>query len=121
MNWDQSVRDWWRWMHQNKVFTDIKWRGRICVQNPLDLWMLAQLCHDDQIQNVIELGTWNGGTAHFLKDVLGYGGHIYTIDRNPCDLSVDGVTVIQGDYRNADIAQRLWSDLLIGRTMVIDD
>jgi cephalosporin hydroxylase len=66
-------------------FERAKWLGRPIWQNLADVWTLQESICDDDVDFVIECGTYRGGSAFFMAsifDLLGRG-HIVTIDIEP--------------------------------------
>jgi cephalosporin hydroxylase len=60
--WNSSV---WRWTF---------WRGVPTLKCPLDLWIYQELLWLVRPELVVELGTWAGGTATFLADMMDLHG-----------------------------------------------
>ena len=55
----------WRWTF---------WQGVPTLKCPLDLWIYQELLWLVRPQLVVELGTWAGGTATFLANMMGLHG-----------------------------------------------
>src|SRR4051812_30760877 len=65
----------WRWTF---------WRGIPTLKCPLDLWIYQELVWHARPELVVELGTWAGGSAVFLADMLELAGcaraRVVTVD-----------------------------------------
>jgi cephalosporin hydroxylase len=57
--------DTWKWTF---------WQGVPTLKCPLDLWVYQELLWLVRPKLVVELGTWAGGTATFLADMLDLHG-----------------------------------------------
>jgi cephalosporin hydroxylase len=66
----------WRWTF---------WQGIPVLKCPLDLWIYQELLWQLRPQLVVELGTWAGGTAHFIADNM----DLYGADERSHVVSVD--------------------------------
>ncbi len=86
---DQTIIDefhrLWRRSQRNDL---LNFMGRRACKTPMDLWVYQEILWELKPDLVIECGTYEGGTAHYLAcmmDVIGHG-NIMTIDiqdRNP--------------------------------------
>jgi cephalosporin hydroxylase len=58
------------------------WRGIPILKCPLDLWVYQEILYETRPDLIIETGTNNGGSAHFLGSLFDLAGHgrIITID-----------------------------------------
>jgi cephalosporin hydroxylase len=58
------------------------WRGIPILKCPLDLWIYQEILHETRPDLIIETGTNNGGSAHFMGSLfdLAGNGRIITID-----------------------------------------
>lgn len=59
---------------------DTRYAGVPVLKNPLDLWVLQETLHEVRPGLVIETGTYCGGSAAFVHDVMPFGGKVVTID-----------------------------------------
>ena len=66
----------WRWTF---------WHGVPVLKCPLDLWVYQELLWLVRPQLVVELGTWAGGTATFIADMM----DVYDADRTAKVVTVD--------------------------------
>lgn len=55
---------------QEGLLGQISWLGMSIWKTPADLWVYQELLHEVQPSAVIELGTYEGGTACYLATVL---------------------------------------------------
>ena len=115
--WDLPARAWWKFMHHKSVI----FQGLSCLQNPVDMFMLVELAHGAQADTIIELGTYEGGTACFLQAALGCD--VFTIDQRPIDLNRDRIECIAGNIIDPKINEHLVHAVSDKerRILVIDD
>ncbi len=69
-----------------ETWATMEWRGRKILKSPTDLWMYAELIQRVRPELVIETGTYEGGSALFMADlmnVFGISGKVVTIDIAP--------------------------------------
>jgi len=69
-----------------ETWATMEWRGRKILKSPTDLWMYAELLQRVRPELVIETGTYEGGSALFMADlmnVFGISGKVVTIDIAP--------------------------------------
>lgn len=64
---------------------NVTWRGRQLVKNPLDLWMYQELIFRLAPSTIIETGTFLGGSALFMADLLELQGvgRVISVDLDP--------------------------------------
>jgi cephalosporin hydroxylase len=65
-----------------RTWSNTRWLGTPAQKCPFDLWVYQELLHELRPEVIVECGTADGGSAHFLAsicDLLG-GGEIVTID-----------------------------------------
>lgn len=77
-------------------------RGRRCWKNPFDLAIYAQLMQERRPATVIEIGSFQGGSALWFADqqhLLGMERRVLSIDTHPPEFSAEGVTFLRGDGR----------------------
>lgn len=73
--------------HPRETWLNTKWMGVNVAKCPMDLWQYQEIIKETQPNVIIETGTWNGGSALFLRDILrligSLEGLVYTIDIDP--------------------------------------
>lgn len=80
-----------------------KWKGIHVAKCPLDMWQYQEIIQDTQPDVIIETGTWHGGSAVFLRDMLRLVGKsrgiVITIDIKPEGIFTeeDGIIQLVGD------------------------
>ncbi len=87
------------------------WRGVEVFKDPLDLVIYQQLISEVSPQTIFELGTYTGGTALWMGDLLNtleIAGHIYTVDIDsslPEDIVKNHpkITFIEGDINKIEL------------------
>lgn len=85
------------------TWNDTKWRGIRLAKCPLDLWQYQEIIVETKPDIIIETGTWCGGSALFLRDMLtlahrGMWGTVFTIDKQPAvELGIPGVVQLVDD------------------------
>lgn len=57
-----------------QMWRSVFWRGHMALKCPLDLWQYQEIIHEVKPDLVVELGTYMGGTALFLADILEIAG-----------------------------------------------
>lgn len=70
----------------DQTWATMEWRGRKILKSPTDLWMYAELIQRIRPALIIESGTYEGGSALFMADLMGvFGieGKVVTIDIAP--------------------------------------
>lgn len=102
----------------------IKYRGLDCVKCPFDYVMYQMILNEVKPDLVIEIGTWNGGSALYLSDILRNlnNGIVHTIDiqRKEYDSLIrenKGIKIFNEGYENYDISNL--KDF--SKILVIDD
>lgn len=77
-----------------------RWRGHVLWQNLLDLNVISEYLFAQSPDVVVETGTWKGGSAIFLADMMRLSGRdsdVLTIDHNPRAMPAHpGVTYLAG-------------------------
>jgi cephalosporin hydroxylase len=78
------------------------WRGVPVAKSPLDLWVYQEIIHECRPDVIIETGTWQGGSARFMADMLDLinpnFSQVFTIDiEQPPPIPSHLVTQIIGD------------------------
>lgn len=83
----------------NLTWLNTKWRGVYLAKCPLDLWQYQEIIAEKQPDVIIETGTWHGGSALYLRDMLRIAGKekaiVITIDTAPMGTFKDEDGVIQ--------------------------
>lgn len=117
---DGPVRTYWRdRLHQH--FSE-RYRGRALVKFPEDLRTYQGIIEATQPQIIIELGTYDGGSALWFADqlrVLCGGGRVISVDYHACDLRDERISFIRGDLR--DVVDQVTMMIIDERIMVVDD
>jgi len=87
----------------NLTWLNTRWKGVYLAKCPMDLWQYQEIVFDTQPDVIIETGTWHGGSALFLRDMLRLSGKskglVITIDSAPMGMfkDEDGVIQLIGD------------------------
>jgi len=97
--------------HFDRTIKDTHWMGVPLLKCPLDLWIYQELLFELKPDLIIETGTFFGGSALYLAnlmDLLGKGG-IITIDVNENDQRPqhERITYITGSSTDPEIADRV--------------
>jgi cephalosporin hydroxylase len=84
-----------------------RYRGVNCVKNPFDLALYMQLLSDVRPGTIVEVGSYNGGSALWFAAQtrgLGLSTQIYSIDIQPVgdDVRDANVTFLSGDIHRLD-------------------
>jgi len=124
MDLDQTLLAFWKWRLRNH-YSD-RYRGRDLVKFPEDLRTYQKVIEETQPNVLIELGTFEGGSAMWFRDQMtvlsGRPSYVITVDTVPCDLQYGGVVILTGDLRDADMPARVAANITDGdRVMVVDD
>jgi len=103
----------------------VKYRGINCVKCPMDYVLYQMIINEVMPDLIIEIGTFNGGSALYLSDLLkcsGIKGEIHTIDiydgvNDPLILENESIKRFNGGFLKYDItlAEKF------KKIMVIDD
>lgn len=86
-----------------ETWKETRWCGVNVAKCPLDLWQYQEIIHETKPDVIIETGTWRGGSALFLRDMLKLAGKsngvVITIDINPAGIfkNEEGVVQLIGD------------------------
>jgi cephalosporin hydroxylase len=62
-----------------------KWRGLTLMKDPMSLTILQQMLQNERFKTIIEIGTYEGGSALWMEDInkaIGNQCRIHTIDIN---------------------------------------
>lgn len=97
-----QLKQWLKLFHQLPVWDSNSYQGIQVMKNPLDLWMMERIIHEQQIDVVVETGTLRGGSALVFASAFKaanlYGSRVVTIDIN--------------DFRQQASANSLWKDFV---------
>lgn len=77
-----------RW---NEIYGRTFYRGYPCLKCPLDLWIYQEIFTEYKPEVIIELGTFNGGSALWIGDTvknIGLDCEVVTVDMNGGNLMV---------------------------------
>lgn len=107
---DDKKKEWAKLIHDfNELYYDMgaqtwsitNWRGVRVLKPPTDMWVYQELITEIKPGLIIETGTWCGGSALFMRDVLDKvnpSGEVVTIDIEPERIDararVPGITFI---------------------------
>lgn len=111
MNKTEVVNEFHSLYYDNAQLTwmTTKWKGIHVAKCPLDMWQYQEIIQDTQPDVIIETGTWHGGSAIFLRDMLRLCGKsrgiVITIDIKPEGIFTeeDGIIQIVGDSTSEEI------------------
>ena len=83
--WAKLIRDFTAlyYMHAVQTWGNTKWRGVKVLKPPTDMWIYQELIEQIKPDLIIETGSWCGGSALFMRDVLDKAypsGKIISID-----------------------------------------
>lgn len=100
------------------------WMGRQILKCPLDLWQYQDIIHSLRPDVIVETGTAEGGSAHFLADLCDLVGHgrIVTVDINhPLDRlpKHDRITYVTGSSVAPDVVARVASEVKDADTVLV--
>jgi hypothetical protein len=64
------------------TWLNTRWQGVSVEKNPLDLWIFQEIIYDTKPDVIVEAGTFRGGSALFMANMLDLLGHgqVVTID-----------------------------------------
>jgi cephalosporin hydroxylase len=113
INKTEIVNDFHKLYYDNAQLTwmTTKWKGIHAAKCPLDMWQYQEIIQDTQPDVIIETGTWHGGSAVFLRDMLRLCGKrrgiVITIDISPEGIFTDedGVIQVIGDSTSDKIVE----------------
>jgi cephalosporin hydroxylase len=103
-----------------------KYRGIDCFKCPFDLALYQQLLWRERPRTIIEIGTWKGGSALWLADLLTtfeIDGHIHSFDiAGPPTWSDERITFHKADaHAIGNAAPASWVGELPRPLLVIED
>lgn len=121
---DWTLRQYWKWRLETH-FND-RYRGKQLTKFPEDLRTYQKVIEETQPNVIIELGTYDGGSAMWFHDQMRGITHrasfVATVDVADVRLDYQGVIVIHGDLRDDDVLHRVEDVLDAGdRVMVVED
>lgn len=78
----ETVEEFSRLYYASRAYSKVAWRGVQILKYPTDLWVYGELLWRVRPEIVIETGTFAGGSALFMADVLDRIGHgmVHTVD-----------------------------------------
>lgn len=65
---------------------DYRYRGARCLKNPIDMAILMRLLWDVKPRTIIEVGSFEGGSALWMRDLMrsyGVACEVHSVDPNP--------------------------------------
>ena len=81
-------------------------KGRRCLKSPFDLAIYMKLFYDLNPKTIIEIGSKDGGSAIFFKNLISIFGlytKIYSVDIEPVrDLQIEGIEFMEGDVKKLE-------------------
>lgn len=112
--------------YDSGVWQTTQWRGRPIQKCPMDLFIYQEILYETRPEFVIETGSYWGGSACFLRDMLlllGVGAKVVTIDIRPPDPAshVSGIEYVKSSSIEPDIVARMTRESRGKKTMVILD
>lgn len=118
---EASLRDYW---HDRlcQSHTDT-YRGRPLVKIPEDLRTYERIIDDTHPEIILEIGTYQGGSALWFSDRLATicgGGHVVTVDLDPPSISNEHITSLRGDALSASIHAEVMR-LCAGRRVLVSE
>lgn len=90
--WAKLIKDFnalWYEMYK-QTWVTMKWRDVRVLKPATDLWIYQELITAIRPDLIIETGTWDGGSALFMRDILNLehpSGTVITIDTDPTQLA----------------------------------
>jgi cephalosporin hydroxylase len=117
------AREFNRLWYDEKLWTDIRWRGVPVLKNPCDLWIYQEIIHEVKPDLIVETGTYDGGSAYFfasLFDLVG-NGRVITIDveERPDRPVHDRVRYVTGSSIASDVAKLLADEVKTSSTVMV--
>lgn len=100
-----------------------RWQGIPIAKCPLDMHVYQEIIFERRPELIIETGTWNGGSAVFLRDMLRLvgGGQVLTIDISRPPTLFEGVLYATGTSTKEHIVAQARQLARGKETMVILD
>jgi cephalosporin hydroxylase len=101
INRTETVNEFHQLYYDNAQLTwmTTKWKGIHVAKCPLDMWQYQEIIQETQPDVIIETGTWHGGSAVFLRDILRLCGKsrgiVITIDIEPIGIFTEEDGIIQ--------------------------
>lgn len=112
--------------YDSGVWHSTRWRGRPIQKCPMDLFVYQEILDETRPEFVIETGSYWGGSACFLRDMLlllGMQAEVVTIDIRPPDPGshVSGVEYVKSSSTDPAIVERMSRESRGKKTMVLLD
>jgi cephalosporin hydroxylase len=114
---------YYRGKYYGETWNNTRWLGVPAKKYPMDLWVYQDIVYETQPDNIIETGTYKGGTSLFLANLcdLLKKGRVITIDLEECELDHPRIVKIIGDSTNQEVIESVSSWVEGGTAMVILD
>ena len=121
---NESVREFWK--RRLAQHMDDTYRGRRLAKMPEDLRTYQHVIEDSQPTTIVELGTYQGGSALWFADQLSiFGGkaRVVTVDIAPVVplLGDPRIHLLTGDLADPKIVKQVYRLVKGQRVMVVDD
>src|SRR5271155_4479455 len=71
-----------------------QWRGIGLVKNPIDMAIIAKLLWDAKPRTIVEIGSGEGGSALWMRDIAncyGIRSEIHSVDINPPRINSENI------------------------------
>jgi len=83
--------------YDSQVWSKTWWKGTPLLKCPMDLWIYQEIIHATQPDLIIETGSFRGGSAFYMAELLGGKGIVISIDIQTWDrTSHKDVVFLQG-------------------------
>lgn len=111
-------------IYSQGVYTCMKWKDRPLFKTTYDLAILNMLLWELKPGCIVEIGSGNGSSAEYLKDITklyGLNTKIVSFDIKPVDVELENVTFITGDCNNINVLNCLNNFITDRPTLFIED
>ena len=83
--WAKLIKDFnaLYWAMSVQTWGNTKWKGVRVLKPPTDMWVYQELINEIKPDLIIETGSWDGGSAYFMRDILNLvypEGRVISID-----------------------------------------
>jgi cephalosporin hydroxylase len=121
---DAPLRDFWR--ERLERHTQDFYRGVALAKMPEDLRTYGHLIDEVNPEVIVEIGSYQGGSALWFADQLSIRGHrqtplVVSVDKNPVALRDSRIEFITADVRDPDAQARVWQLVADRRALVSED